>query len=116
MRWKTKTLSWISLLILMAPLTLLAAVTTETPEVATSSASTTSPLRKHHHKPKKTAPDSATPNSADIHAGAAASGSGTSGGTVASPGISDNLKGNDAGQPNMGSPDHVPGTTGTSGQ
>jgi len=33
------------------------------------------------------------------------------------PGISDGLKGNDAGRPvNMGSPDHVPGTTGTSGQ
>ena len=88
-----------------------AAPATTTPTTAPAPAP-----HKHHHRKKKTASLPATgsktvasPSDHPIHAGIQAT-------NTDAPGMSDSLGANNPGGPNMGSSDHTPGTTGTSGQ
>jgi hypothetical protein len=81
----------------------------------TTAANTTAP--KHHHRHKKpigeptTGSRTITPpaDTNDLHVG-------TVGNNTDAPGMSNSIGSNNPGTPNMGTADHVPGTTGTSGQ
>jgi len=73
------------------------------------------PPKPHHVKKRKTQDSAAIKKSVE-QAGGTAPRTGETDVKYAPPGIVDVLKGNDAGKQNTGSPDHVPGTTGTSGQ
>ena len=73
------------------------------------------PESHKHHKHKKTTSNS-TPSNASTAPSSADSRAGTVDGRTQAPGMSNSIGSNNAGEPNMGSPDHVPGTTGTSGQ
>ena len=71
---------------------------------------------KHHHKHKKKASVSATSNGTVAPEADTGSNRKTASVNTDAPGMSDSLGTNNPGSPNMGSPDHTPGTTGTSGQ
>jgi len=90
---------------------------TDTPTPASTTPASTAPHKHHHHHKKsvktsesspKTTPPASSP-AADSHVG-----NGT--GNTDAPGMSNSMGTNNPGSPNMGSSDHVPGTTGTSGQ
>jgi hypothetical protein len=70
-----------------------------------------STLPKHHHHRKKPVSDAAIGKSSGTltQVGIAA-------GNGAIPGVSHDSQAGSVGSPNMGTPDHTPGTTGTSGQ
>ena len=110
-RFRRSALSFILLGSLMAPAGIHAAdatgETTATPNPA--------PI-KPHHKHKKKASVSATSNSTAVPTADTGSGRKTAAENTDAPGMSDSLGSNNPGGPNMGSPDHTPGTTGTSGQ
>jgi hypothetical protein len=72
--------------------------------------------RKLHRQPNRRTRDSAAIQKSVAQAGGSDSRAGVSDIKKTTPGNIDVLKGNDAGQSNQQSPDHVPGTTGTSGQ
>jgi hypothetical protein len=107
--WIKKSLALVTLLSLIAPAAGWAADdTTATPAASLKS-------HKRHHRNKNKSSDGVT------HANTvapAAAGSGTEKGNLnaAGSGMSDSLGPNNPATPNMGSPDHVPGTTGSSGQ
>jgi hypothetical protein len=71
---------------------------------------------KHHHTHKKKASISATSNGTVAPTPGTGSNQKTAATNTDAPGMSDSLGSNNPGTPNMGAPDHVPGTTGTSGQ
>jgi len=71
---------------------------------------------KPHHSQKRKTHDSAAIKKSVAQAGGTLPRTGETDVKYSPPGIVDVLKGNDAGKQNTGSPDHVPGTTGTSGQ
>ena len=112
MKSKIKVLSFIAILTLIAPLMIRAA---DTPGDTTVPA--TPAPRKVHHRHKKKASGAAAPSKTvdPVSAADKQLHTGVSNNTDAS-GMSDSLGTNNAGSPNMGSSDHVPGTTGTSGQ
>lgn len=110
MKLKTKALALIPILHLIAP----ARVTAADSTVPASTTTTPSP-HKRHHRHKKTKSDSATSSSTVAPASPSHTGT-VPGGSAVPNGMSDSLGSNNAGSPNMGSPDHTPGTTGTSGQ
>lgn len=112
MRLKTKAFAWISILSLIAP----ALVTAADSTVPASTTTTPSPTpHKRHHRHKKTNSDSATSSSTVAPASPSHTGT-VPGGSAVPNGMSDSLGSNNAGSPNMGSQDHTPGTTGTTGQ
>ena len=112
MRLKRKAVAVISMLYLLAP-SVIGSDDTTVPVGATTAPSPT-PHKRHHRKKK--AKSEATTSSATV-APAVPSHTGTvPGGSAVPNGMSDSLGSNNAGSPNMGSPDHTPGTTGTSGQ
>ncbi len=105
----------IAILSLMGPGTVRAAdndASQPPPNGATTAPSATSP--KHHHRHKKvTTVTSAGSKPVASAASAAPPQAEISIGNNTSP---DSLGSNSPGSPNMGSPDHTPGTTGTSGE
>jgi len=111
MKLKTKTMVCMAMLALMATVAWQTAIA----DSNTDSAPTKVVPRKRHHRRKKTtsAPAAGTttaaPAAKDTHPP-------TLPNSTDAPGMSNSLGSNDPGGPNMGSPDHVPGTTGTSGQ
>jgi len=107
--WKAGTL--IIIMCLIVPVAVRAA------ENAGDATATASPLPpKHHHKHKKKASVSATSNGTAAPAADTGSNRKTAAENTDAPGMSDSLGSNNPGSPNMGSSDHTPGTTGTSGQ
>jgi len=75
--------------------------------VASAQMTSTPAPHKHHHRLKKAHVTAASPNISNVRNTAS---------DTDVPGLSDSLGTNNAGSPNMGSSDHTPGTTGTSGQ
>jgi len=81
---------------------------------ATTAASPITPKPRHR---LKNAPKADTVGGKPVaSSGANIHNRGTDTGDPDTPGMSDSLGSNSPGSPNMGAPDHVPGTTGTSGQ
>jgi len=111
LRLQTKAVAWMFILCLIAPVTARAA---ETPGDTTVVASPVAP--KPHHKHKKKASVSATSNGTAVPAPDTGSNRKQAAENTDAPGMSDSLGTNNPGGPNMGSGDHTPGTTGTSGQ
>ena len=99
--------AFLSILFLVVPFTGRAADSTGTTPPASDSHS---PAKHHRHK-KKLISDAAIGKSTETvtHVGVGA-------GNIVIPGMSNDNKAGEVGSPNMGSPDHTPGTTGTSGQ
>ncbi len=112
---KSKTVAIVSLLSLIAPAAGWAADTAPSDAATTTPAASPKPHKTHHRKLKRksTAGKPSTPaHSSD----ATGSGTGKADLNSAVDGMNDSLGPNNPSTPNMGSPDHVPGTTGTSGQ
>jgi glycerol kinase len=111
-RLRNRVIAFISILNLVVPTGLRAADATG----ETTTAPHPAPLKPHHKHKKKTA-SSAAGNASAAAAGTKASDSGKAAAkNTEGTGISDGLGSNSPGSPNMGSPDHTPGSTGTSGQ
>jgi len=109
-QWITKALAFATLLSLIMP------VGGWATDDSTATPAASQKSYKHHHRKKNKSSDGVTHTTAA--APAAANGSSTEKGDLNSAvsGMSDSLGPNNPATPNMGSPDHVPGTTGTSGQ
>jgi len=103
MRLMRKAVALTFVLNLFSPVVVRAADYATTASSATTVTNTTP--HRHHHRLKNTTSASATSS----NTGAPAS-------NTDAPGMSDSLGTNNPGSPNMGSSDHSPGTTGTSGQ
>jgi len=110
-RLRNRVIAFISILNLVVPAGLRAADATQ----ETTTASNPAPP-KHHYKHKKKASVSATSNATAAPAADIGSNRRTAAENTDAPGMSDSLGSNNPGGPNMGSPDHTPGTSGTSGQ
>ena len=110
-RLKMKNVAWIFFFSLLVPFALLAAENT-----AGTPATRNYKPPVHHHKHKKTASASATGNGTVAPTPGTGSNRKMAAANTDAPGMSDSLGQNNPGTPNMGSPDHTPGTTGTSGQ
>src|SRR6266700_8366513 len=104
-KWKTKTFLFGLFIGLMA----MAAWAADTTDSTTTPPSATPKPHKSHHRKKKKSTTAATP-----HNGATTSVPGSNSGSAVNKavvtGITDGLGPNNAGSPNMGSGDHVPGT------
>ena len=111
MRLSAKVLAFVSIVNLIAPA---AGLATGSTDGAAAAVNPVSP--RPHHKHKKKVSASAASNGTVAPAPDTGSNRKTAAGNTDAPGMSDSLGSNNPGSPNMGSPDHTPGTTGTSGQ
>ena len=84
--------------------------------VVETSTTTSRSTKKHSHRHKKPVVAPAEGQKTTAPAGDLDARKGVSSDNTDAPGMSDSLGNNNPGSPNMGSSDHVPGTTGTSGQ
>jgi hypothetical protein len=98
--------------LLVPPLT--RAADDKTPNSATT-ATSPAPVQKHRRH-KKTAGGAVTSKDSVNAAGTHASREEVSAVHTGTEGMSNSLGNNNPSEPNMGSPDHIPGSTGTSGQ
>jgi hypothetical protein len=105
----TKWVAFTALFILVPPRSGWTDDTTATPAASHKS-------HKRHHRNKNKSSDGVTHTNTVTPAAAPGSDSGKSNLNSAVSGMGDSLGPNNPGTPNMGSPDHIPGTTGTSGQ